>query len=72
MPYKRVKPVDESDMRKQRYLGHHSVCEKIREIWRATEDPDIKFKCREAMAMTKKMHEKLKKYGQFYKERVEE
>lgn len=62
MPYKRIEPADIADMKKLRYLGHHSVCEKIREIWRMTENEEIKFKCREALAMTKRMHEKLKEF----------
>lgn len=62
MPYPRVEPASDADLKKQRYLGHHSVCEKIREIYRMTDNQDIKFKCREAMAMTKRMHEKLKEF----------
>ena len=65
MPYKIIPPADEADMRKKRYLGHHSVCEKIREIWRiakAKGDIETQFKCREALGMTKRMHEKLKEF----------
>jgi len=69
MPYKRIEPASEAYLRQNRYLGHHTVCEKIREIWRATADipdeklrEDIKFKCREALGMTKAMHRKLKSY----------
>lgn len=68
MPYPRVKPADVADMKKMRYLGHHSVCEKIREIWRIAkeiEHEEIQFKCREAMGMTKRMHEKLKEFKQY-------
>jgi hypothetical protein len=49
-------------MNKHRWDGHHTVCQTIREIYRMTEDPEIKMKCRLAMAMTKAMHEKLKEY----------
>ena len=34
MPYKRYPPAEESDMRKKRYMGHHTICEKWREVWR--------------------------------------
>lgn len=77
MPYEKVDPVSiesiENDeiiepaeiwlMKKKRYMGHHTVCETIREIYRMTNDEEIKYKCRVAMAMTKKMHEKLKEYA---------
>ena len=62
MPYKHVDPVPISLMLKQRYHGHNSICEKLREIYMATEDEEIKMKCRIAMAMSKKMHERLKWY----------
>ena len=74
MPYQRCEPVPEAYMRQNRYLGHFTICEKLREIWRMT-DPsstedivlkdkykDIQFKCREAVAQAKKMHYKLKSY----------
>jgi hypothetical protein len=64
MPYKHVDPVPIHVMLKQRYQGHHSICETLREIYMATEDEGIKMKCRVAVAMAKKMHEKLKEYKQ--------
>ena len=68
MPYKRVEPLPESMMNRTRYLGHHSICEKIREIWRIAKengDEETQFKCREAAAMAKKMHERLKSYKDY-------
>lgn len=65
MPYKRVEPADVADMRKKRYVGHFTICEKCREIWRigvATGNVELQMKAREAMAMGKRMHEKLKEY----------
>ena len=75
MPYKRHKPVSEeemeliepvplSEMGVHRWDGHHTVCQTIREIYRMTEDPEIKMKCRLAMAMTKAMHEAIKRLKQ--------
>ena len=49
-------------MLKQRYQGHHTICELLREIYADTTDEHIKLKCRIAMNMTKSMHEKLKYY----------
>lgn len=34
MPYKKFAPADIAEMRKKRYLGHHTICEKWREVWR--------------------------------------
>ena len=65
MPYKRLVPADEEDMRKKRYLEHHTICEKCREIWRlgkAMNNPELMLKACEAMSMGKRMHEKLKEY----------
>jgi len=62
MPYKRIDPIDESVMKKMRYQGHFTICETLREIWRMTDNEDIKYKCRLAVAMAKKMQEKLKYY----------
>ena len=62
MPYKRVEPAPEHLMDETRYEGHHSVCQTIRDIYHMTTNDEIKLKCRLAMAMTKKMHERLKYY----------
>lgn len=73
MPYKRLPPVDLSWMNKKRYLGHFTICEKLREIFRTSDDPEIKYKAREAMAMAKKMQDRLKQYrdAQAAREHVE-
>lgn len=60
--YKRVDPVDIKYMKKTRFHGHFTICEKLREIYMATDDEDIQMKARIAMAMAKKMHERLKWY----------
>lgn len=62
MPYPRVEPVDESDMRKKRYRGHFTICETLREIYMMSDNETIKLKCRLAVAMAKRMQEKLKEY----------
>ena len=75
MPYKRVDPVDESEMiepvdkgymNKHRYDGHFTICQKLREIYRATDNEEIRLNCRIATAMAKSMHEKLKQYKERY------
>jgi len=62
MSYEKVEPVSVGVMQKKRYHGHNTVCEKLREIYMLTDNEDIKMKCRIAMTMTKKMHQRLKKY----------
>lgn len=62
MPYQRVDPVSERAMLYSRYHGHHTICETLREIYLIAENEEIKMKCRIAMAMAKKMHNKLKQY----------
>ncbi len=68
MPYKRIEPVDVSEIKKKRYIGHHTICEKCREIWRIGRElnnEDLQLKAREAMAMGKRMHEHLKRYKEY-------
>lgn len=62
MPYKRRKPVDEKEMLKTRWEGHHTICETLREIYALSDNEDVKLKSRLAMAMAKAMHEQLKRY----------
>jgi len=62
MPYKKVEPVSERKMTKTRYEGHNTICQLLRDIYRISDNEDIKLKTRIAMAMAKKMHEKLKEY----------
>lgn len=65
MPYKRVDPVpiaEVEEMQRQRYKGHATVCQTLRDIYMMTLDEGIRLKCRLAMAMAKRMHEKLKTY----------
>jgi hypothetical protein len=68
MPYKKCLPADEADMKKERYLGHHTICEKCREIWRMGKEmnnPELMLKAREAMGYGKRMHLKLKEYKEY-------
>jgi len=68
MPYKKCEPADEVDMKKKRYQDHFTICEKCREIWRigkALGNEELMLKAREAMAMGKRMHEKLKEYKSY-------
>ena len=69
VPYKRHKPVSEKEMLNEKYHGHHTVCQTLREIYIITDSKEIKDKCRLAMPMTKSMHEKLKKYKKEKEER---
>jgi len=60
--YEKVEPTSIAIMKKRRYHGHNTICEKLREIFILTDDEVIKMKCRLAMTMAKKMHNKLKEY----------
>jgi len=62
VPYKKRQPVPEREMAKERWKGHHTVCQFLRDIYAETQNDEIKMKCRIAMAMTKAMHERLKYY----------
>ena len=62
MPYKRREPVSEKRMLRQRYEGHHTICQQLRDIFALTDNEEIKLKCRIAMAMAKAMQDKLKWY----------
>lgn len=64
MSYKKHAPVSVQKMMRTRYHGHNTVCQKLRDIFIKTEDEEIKLMCREAMAMAKAMHNKLKRYKQ--------
>lgn len=45
----------------------YSVCEVLREIYFATDNPDIKLKCRIATSMAKAMAAKLSEYNSEWK-----
>ena len=62
MPYEKVEPISVKHMTNKRYHGHNTICEKLREIYMLTDNADIKMKCRVAMSMVKKMHNRLKYY----------
>jgi len=62
MPYKHREPVDIKEMEFNRYDGHHTICQTLRDIYHLTDNEEIKLKCRLGMAMSKAMHKKLKEY----------
>lgn len=62
MSYKRREPVPESKMLKTKYEGHHTICQTLRDIYHLTENEEIRYKCRVAVAMAKAMQDKLKEY----------
>ncbi len=82
MPYKRrlpvpeeemLEPAGESDMRKQRWSGHHTLCQTLREIYALADtivshpgNADIRLKCRLAMAYSKAMNSRLQYYHDKY------
>ena len=67
MPYKRREPVSESEMDRKRWEGHFTICQKLRDIYHMTDDPDVRLNLRLAMAMAKAMNDKL----QYYKHKEE-
>ncbi len=78
--YKRVKPeteekmlepVGEGEMLNSRYKGHYSICQKLREIYQKTNDPEIKMVCRICVSMAKSMQNKLKYYRNLMPEAAE-
>lgn len=62
MAYPKHSPVSEKYMHKERWEGHNSICQYLRDIYNMTNNAEIKMKCRVGVAMTKAMHEKLKEY----------
>lgn len=62
MGYQKVEPVSDRKMRRQRYKGHNTICQVLRDIYEMTYDERIRVKCREGMAYAKRMHKKLKEY----------
>ncbi len=61
-PYKHHEPVDISEMDRSRYQGHHSICQKLRDIFHMTENEEIKIELRICMSMAKSMNSKLQDY----------
>jgi hypothetical protein len=61
MPYKRRRPVDVREMKKTRWHGHYTICQKLRDLYNKIDDEEIKLELRVMMAMTKSMHKKLTK-----------
>lgn len=62
MPYRRHNPVDISEMDRSRYQGHHSICQKLRDLFHMTENEEMKLELRVCMAMAKSMNKKLQDY----------
>jgi hypothetical protein len=59
-----VSPIHTKIIEDKTYHGHFSVCQKLRDIYMSTDNENIKMDARLAMAMTKRMHDKLKWYGE--------
>jgi len=64
---RRHEPIAIEKIEKTRYLGHHTLCQTLRDIYAMTDNEDIKMKSRIAMSMAKSMHERLKKYRKIMK-----
>lgn len=62
MPHPRVEPVSEGVMLNNKAWGHHTICQTLREIFQMSDNEEIKYKCRLAMAMAKKMQNRLLEY----------
>jgi len=62
MSYQTVEPVEEKRMMRKRYAGHGTICQVLRDIYGLSDDEDVRLKCRLAMAMAKKMHDRPKYY----------
>ena len=62
MPYKHREPVSEKEMEFDRYEGHHTICQTLREIYHMTDDPEIRIKLRLCVSFAKAMHKRLKEY----------
>lgn len=56
----------EATMNDMRRAGHHTICQTLREIYHATQDPAVQEKCRLAVAMAKAMTERLHYYKNKY------
>jgi hypothetical protein len=56
-----ARPMRRSDMM-SRDSRHWTVCQILREIYRTTDNPEIKLKCRIAHRMTKTMVDKICEY----------
>ena len=67
MPYKKREPVSENEMDRKRWEGHHTICQKLRDIYHMTDNSDVRLNLRLAMAMAKAMNDKL----QYYKHKEE-
>lgn len=59
---KEHEPESVYEMTRQRYKGHHTICQALRDIYAISDNEDVKMLARLAMAMAKAMHKKLKKY----------
>lgn len=70
MPYRHHDPVDISEMDRTRYDGHHSICQKLRDIFHMTENEEIKLELRVCMSMAKSMNQKLQNYKHVEEEKT--
>ena len=71
MSHKKVEPVSESEMgwgttKGLRFKGYHTICQLLREMYQMTDNEELKLNFRIALAMAKKMDQKLKEYKEIY------
>jgi Mn-dependent DtxR family transcriptional regulator len=66
MSYQTVEPVAKKRMLRKRYRGHNTICQVLRDIYGLSEDEGVRLKCRLAMAMAKKMQDRLKYYKKLH------
>ena len=71
MPYRRRDPVTESEMDRGRYDGHYTICQYLRDVYHATDDGEIRLKCRVMVAMAKAMNDRLQYYRHKYEEKLD-
>jgi hypothetical protein len=55
-------PAPHSEMLQERYTGYHTICQTLRDIYHLTDNEEIRFKARLAMAMAKAMNDSIQRY----------
>lgn len=66
MPHPRKTPVSVEEINKDPHPGHHTICQTLRDIHSAIEDPALQEKVRLAFAMAKSMNDRLCYYRDKY------
>jgi len=55
-------PVPRCEMLRERYTGHHTICQTLRDIYHLTDNEEIRFKARLAMSMAKAMNDSIQRH----------